>query len=77
MNLTYRGIRYQSPLPVSVPQLRQGQALPHKYRLSNAQDANKLIIIKPIHYFTYRGVSYTKSLVYDPQTKLLLDIDQQ
>ena len=48
-----------------------------KYRLSNAQDANKVILIRPVRYYTYRGVSYSKNLVFDTQTKLLLDIDRQ
>ena len=72
MELIYRGVNYQ-------PQVIQPQQLTvtNKYRLSNAPDSNKIILIKPIHYYTYRGVSYAKNLVFDTKTKLLLDIDRQ
>lgn len=76
MKLIYRGIKYiswknkiRTQLPNSI--------ISRKYRLSNSQDSNKVMIIRPIHYYTYRGVSYTKNLVFDTQTKLLLDLDRQ
>ena len=46
------------------------------YRQDDNSD-NKVILVKPIHYYTYRGVSYTKNLVFDTQTSLLLNIDRQ
>ncbi|MEM8718984.1 MAG: DUF4278 domain-containing protein [Cyanobacteria bacterium P01_G01_bin.39] len=79
MSLIYRGIRYESQqaavskkFQASVPDISL-----RKYRLSNAHDANKIILIRPMHYYTYRGVCYTKNLVFNSQTKLLLDIDRQ
>ncbi len=77
MKLTYRGINYQSHKTEVRPQQLQTAILLKQYCLANAQDANKINLIRPIHYYTYRGVSYTKNLVFDTQTKLLLDIDQQ
>ena len=76
MNLTYRGIRYQ-PARNVITQPDQVQISPNKHCTDNAEDMNKVILIRPINYYTYRGVSYTKNLVYDNQTKNLLDIDRQ
>lgn len=75
MKLIYRGINYESPKTES--QQLEGNIFLNKYRLGNAQDSNKIILIRPIHYYTYRGASYTKNLVFDHKTKLLLDIDRQ
>lgn len=77
MKLTYRGINYKSEIAEVETQPLKTEATYDKYRLGNAQDSNKVILIRPIHCYTYRGVSYTKSLVFDTQTKLLLDIDRQ
>ncbi|MEM7758496.1 MAG: DUF4278 domain-containing protein [Cyanobacteria bacterium P01_A01_bin.40] len=76
MKLTYRGIRYKSQTAATDTGQSQ-HIISCKYRLSDAQDSNKLILIRPINYYTYRGISYTKNLVFDTQTKLLLDIDRQ
>ncbi|MGL5077351.1 MAG: DUF4278 domain-containing protein [Waterburya sp.] len=70
MKLTYRGINYH--------QENEGLKLASivaKYRLGNDRDANKLIFIKPIHYYTYRGVSYSKNLIFAPKTQLLVNND--
>ena len=77
MKLTYRGISYKSSKAEIEPKQLDSAIPLAKYRLSNDQDANKVILIRPIHYYTYRGVSYTKNLVFDTQTKVLLDIDRQ
>ncbi|HEY9767494.1 MAG TPA: DUF4278 domain-containing protein [Coleofasciculaceae cyanobacterium] len=77
MKLTYRGINYQSQKIEVRPQQLQSAILLKKYCLANAQDANQNNLIRPIHYYTYRGVSYTKNLMFDTQTKLLLDIERQ
>lgn len=77
MKLTYRGINYKSKkTAIETKPLKKGIPTA-KYRLSNHQDSNKVILIRPIHYFTYRGVSYTKQLIFDTQTKFLLDIDRE
>ena len=74
MKLIYRGIKYLSGKSnVTVQPAKP--AIAQKYRLSSSPDSNKVIIIRPIHYYTYRGVSYTKNSVFDTQTKVLLDID--
>ena len=76
MKLVYRGIGYQSKKQKVKPQqLDFAKALP-KYLVSNHRDANKIILVRPIHYYTYRGVSYTK-MVVDTKTKLLLDTNRQ
>ena len=77
MKLTYRGINYKSRKTAIDPKHLGGGIPTTKYRLSNHQDSNKVILIRPIHYFTYRGVSYTKQLIFDNRTKFLLDIDRQ
>ena len=76
MKLTYRGINYKSQLAEKAQQLNYAVAS-QKYSLDNAQTEKKVILIRPVHYYTYRGVSYTKNLVFDAQNKLLLDIDRQ
>ena len=73
MKLIYRGIKYLFGSNVKVQPPKT--AIAQKYRLSSSPDSNKVIIIIPIRYYTYRGVSYTKNSVFDTQTKVLLDID--
>ncbi len=68
MQLTYRGIRY-SPRS-SADQKPQLECI-RKYRLSEEHDANKIAWLKPITYYTYRGVSYTKRPLSNPKTQLL------
>jgi hypothetical protein len=70
MKLTYRGINYHQEI-----QGLESASIVAKYRLSNDRDANKLIFIRPIHYYTYRGVSYTKNLIFAPKTQLLVKND--
>lgn len=77
MTLTYRGINYKSSTAAAESKSLEQMVSFDKYRLSNAQDANKVILIRPVRYYTYRGVSYSKNLVFNTQTKLLLDIDRQ
>ena len=76
MKLIYRGIKYlsrKSKVRVKPPE----SAIAQKYRLSSSPDSNKVMLIRPIQYYTYRGVSYTKSLVFDTKTIVLLDLDRQ
>ena len=60
IKLIYRGVNYQS----------QPQKL-YSFTSSDQDDANKtgnfehLVLIQPMHYYTYRGVSYTKTVVAD------------
>ena len=77
MKLTYRGIKYKSPKPEVEPKQTNLAIAFSKYLVSNHQDGNKVILVRPIHYYTYRGVSYTKNLIFDNHTKLLLDVDRQ
>jgi hypothetical protein len=76
MNFTYRGIKYNPQTTPVVPQQIESASIVAKYRLANEHDANKLIFIRPIQYYTYRGVSYTKNLICTPKTRLLVDNDQ-
>ena len=68
MQLTYRGISYQNssqaPKTPKVDYLR-------KYRLSEDYDSNKIAWVRPIKYYIYRGVSYTKSPTINATTQLL------
>ena len=69
--LIYRGINYKF-------QKQNQQKDPvDKCGAKKAQSFNKLISIKPLQYYTYRGVSYTKTIVFDLQHQVLLDIDRQ
>ncbi|MGK7895965.1 MAG: DUF4278 domain-containing protein [Xenococcus sp. (in: cyanobacteria)] len=68
MQLTYRGIKYSHKS--STTQNPQVECL-HKYRLSAKDDSNKVSWIRPITYFTYRGVSYTKRPLSNAKTRLL------
>ena len=77
MKLTYRGIDYKSQKQEVEPKQLQSAKRFSKYLVSNHNDSNKVILVRPIHYYTYRGVSYTKNLIFDSRTKLLLDIDRQ
>ena len=77
MELTYRGIDYKSQLASTEPQQHDRTVADEKRCLDHAQTEKKIILIKPIHYYTYRGVSYTKNLVFDTQNKVLRTIDRQ
>ncbi len=68
MQLTYRGITYNKN-----SQTQTTQAVKHtqKYRLSENHDSNKIAWVRPIKYYIYRGVSYTKSPLVNSPTKLL------
>lgn len=77
MKLTYRGIDYKLQKTEVESQQHDCEVASDKYCLNNAQANKKIILIRPIHYYTYRGVSYTKNLVFDTQNQLLLDIDRQ
>jgi hypothetical protein len=68
MQLTYRGVNYQSqPAETEV----QNTDMACKYRLSYHPDANKIVWIRKMHYYTYRGVSYAKYSVVNADTKIL------
>ena len=90
MQLTYRGINYtaqkQETIGAKIPTDKTSEvssaspsdrALSLDKHLANGKENNKIIQIKPIHYYTYRGVSYTKNLIFDTHTHSLLDIDRQ
>ncbi len=77
MKLTYRGIIYKLPKTDVEPHQHHYSVASNKYCLNNPQAENQVILIRPIHYYTYRGVSYTKNLVFDTRNKLLLDINRQ
>lgn len=69
MQLTYRGISYQKS---ELAQKTTATNCVRKYRLSENQDANKVAWIRPIKYYTYRGVSYSKyPIVSGTKTQLL------
>lgn len=69
MKLTYRGISYQSQ--IAKVQSHDMEAI-CKYRLSYHSDANKIVLLRQVRYYTYRGVSYTKYPIINAKTKLLL-----
>ena len=68
MQLTYRGItynnNYQAPKTPNVDCIC-------KYRLSENRDSNKIAWIRPVKYYTYRGVTYTKQPLINANTRLL------
>ena len=84
MKLTYRGINYKAQKQETKSDslenaIGESQAIgiPLDQHLTDNIEKNKVIQIKPIHYYAYRGVSYTKNLVFDGNTKVLLDIDRK
>ncbi len=77
MKLTYRGVSYQSQATEVQSKQLDSVSRWAKYRLSSDLDSSEIILIRPIHFYTYRGVSYTKNFVYDTCTKILLSINQQ
>ena len=68
MQLTYRGISYNHS---SQAQKTSKVEYMCKYRLSEDYDSNKIAWIRPIKYYIYRGVSYTKSPMINAKTQLL------
>lgn len=65
MKLTYRGVNYQSQA-TEVQSKQLDCANPEaKYRLSSDPNSHKIILIRPTHFYTYRGVSYTKNLIFN------------
>ena len=76
MKLTYRGIKYQAPAAdATTDNIAPGIPQDKKIQDKRPQN-NKFILVRPIHYYTYRGVSYTKNLFFDNNTKNLLDTDR-
>jgi hypothetical protein len=74
MKLTYRGVSYKSR---QIDLKTQTSKL--SLRQPNHTDTNKLykiVSIRPI-YYTYRGVSYTKNLLFNTQSEHLLNFDRQ
>ena len=68
MQLIYRGISYKN--------IFQAQKTPKvdyisKYRLSEDYDSNKIAWVRPIKYYIYRGVSYTKRPLMNAATQIL------
>ena len=68
MQLIYRGISYKNSFPAQkTPKVDYIR----KYRLSENYDSNKIAWVRPIRYYIYRGVSYTKSPIINATTQLL------
>ena len=67
MKLTYRGISYKF---LNV----ENKSKP---KVKAKTNTHQTLRIRPLHYYTYRGVSYTKHLTFDGNTNILLDIDRQ
>ena len=68
MQLIYRGISYKNSFPAQkTPKVDYIR----KYRLSEDCDSNKIAWVRPIRYYIYRGVSYTKSPIINATTQLL------
>ena len=68
MQLIYRGISYKNSFPAQkTPKVDYIR----KYRLSEDYDSNKIAWVRPIRYYIYRGVSYTKSPMINATTQLL------
>ena len=76
MKLTYRGIKYKAQKQESESSMSNSFIFLNRCFTESVED-NKVVQIKPIHYFTYRGVSYTKNLFFDSATKHLIDIDRK
>lgn len=76
MKLTYRGINYQIQASETTTDILETAISLDKKIQDRQPQENKLILVRPIHYYTYRGVSYTKNLFFDNNTKDLLDIDR-
>ena len=83
MKLTYRGKNYQVQIPEVKPNLFDDaivnleKGMTTEKHSINSIEHNKVIQVKPIHYYTYRGVSYTKNLIFDTHAKLLLNINRK
>ena len=65
IKLTYRGINYKSTIAKT------------ESKPAAKPEAHQAVRIRPLYYYTYRGVSYTKKLTYNIDTNILLDIDRQ
>ena len=74
MQLIYRGISYKNSFPAQktpkVDYIRKYR-LSEDYHLSENRDSNKIAWVRPIRYYIYRGVSYTKSPMINATTQLL------
>ena len=68
MQLTYRGISYKSS---SQAQKTAKVDYIRKYHLSENRDSNKIAWVRPIKYYIYRGVSYTKRPLVNAATQIL------
>lgn len=71
MKLTYRGISYQTPTPDKYPEKIEESLGLDQHFINREQDKAKIMLIRPIHYYTYRGVSYTKNLIFDHHSNIV------
>ena len=75
--LIYRGINYKFQKQneqVKKPNFKVPVDQGGSQNISNSQ---RLISIRPMNYYTYRGVSYSKNLISDSHKQILLDIERQ
>ncbi len=56
MKLTYRGINYKSEITEAENQSPKTEAAFDKYRLGNAQDSNKVILIDVYPHYCYFSI---------------------
>lgn len=79
--LTYRGIHYSPQTTATQTEVKVGkrnrQTPVDRCGSRNHQNLDRLVSIKPMHYYTYRGVSYIKTIICDRDKKILLDLDRQ
>lgn len=75
--LTYRGINYKSQTLDIQPEQDRCSTPVDRCGSQKHQNLNRLIAIKPMHYYTYRGVSYLKTTIGDRERQLLLDLDRR
>jgi hypothetical protein len=70
MQLTYRGINYKT---ADCHTKSSNTEIACQYRLAYDRDSQELVWVRPIEYYTYRGVSYTKSPIVNAKARIMLN----
>jgi hypothetical protein len=70
MQLIYRGINYKT---ADCQTKSSNTERACQYNLAYDENAQELVWVRQIQYYTYRGVSYTKSPIVNAKARIISD----
>lgn len=70
MQLTYRGINYETVDPATES---SNKGFACRYSLTYDKNSERIAWVRSVLYYTYRGVSYTKSPLVNAKARIIPD----